>query len=382
MFDLARKPRGRIVAVADIGSGSVAVGIAEISPPSHAHVLASSRAMLPSGERSSEATISGIVSLLEDTAEKVLKMYREKTKGTKHVDAACAVIHAPWVRSKTVRAETRLRDASRIEQEMIATLAREALRGETDFKKDAVLEAGIIRVELNGYPTLQPVGKYATHIAASALLSECEPRVREGIVETLTKVFACPPPSLRSDTRALLFVTRESSALPKEALIINMAHEATNVIIVRKGIVAETALVAEGVHTIVKRIAGDKMPEETLTLIRLLALDQCDTDACEAIRASIASAEPQLAKAFGETFIQLSATRRLPNKLVLLSHEDLAPWLLHFFSRLDFAQFTVTTRPFTPTTLSIDSIKELVSFENAPDISLGIASALVPLEIP
>lgn len=374
------KQREKIVAIADVGSGSVGVGIAEISREGGTHVLVSERASLSHAERNADATFTGTIALLEETAQKVLKTYSALPRAKKHVDAAYAVVHAPWVRSSTIRAEARLVESTRIESRMIAELAQGALRGEKDVTNDSLLEAGVIRVELNGYPTLKPVGKYATHIAASSLLSRCDPRVREGIAEALTKIFACPPPTLRSDTRALLSVTRESSSLPKEALIVNMTHEATNVVVVIKGIVASTALVEEGINTIVKRIAGDKLPEETLALIRLEALDQCDADACAGIRTAIASAEPELAKTFGEALNQLSSDRRLPNKLVLLTHENLVSWLSHFFGRIDFAQFTVTTRPFSPSPLSLDSLKDLVTFENSSDTSLGIASVLVNME--
>lgn len=381
MFRTLGKQRGRIVAVADVGSGSVGVGIAEISSHGHARVLIAERAALPAGERSAEASIAGILALLETTAQKVLTAQSARAKAAKHVDAAYAVVHAPWARSKTIRAESRFPESVRIEQGMVATLAKEALRSEGALDAKNILEAGVIRVELNGYPTLQPFGKRASHIAASSLLSECDARVREGVATALARVFACPPPTVRSDTRALLSVTRECSALPKESLIVNMAHEATNVIVVRKGIVVETTLVPEGIRTIIARITGGKMPEETLTLIRLLMLDQCEAEACESIKTAIANAEPELVKAFGEAFSTLSAGRHLPNKLVLLTHQDLAPWLSRFFGRIDFAQFTVTTRPFVPTSVSVDAIRDLVTFDSPPDISLGIASALVPLEM-
>ncbi|MBI2612682.1 hypothetical protein HYW59_02625 [Candidatus Kaiserbacteria bacterium] len=376
MFRPLGKQRGRIIAVADVGNGSVAVGIVEVSSHGHARILVSERASLPSGERGESAAATGIVSLLGETAQKVLKKYGS------HVNSAYAVIHSPWTRSKTIRAESKLERETKIEKGMLDTLARQALEADTQFDHGKILEAGIIRVELNGYPTLKPIGKHAQHIAASALLSECEPKVREGVAGTLSKVFACPPPTLRSDTRALLSVTRESASLPKESLIVNMTYEATNTIVVRKGIITETALIPEGSSSIVRRIGSDKMPEETMTLIRLLALDQCEAEACEATKTAIAKAEPEIVKIFGEMFGRLSAARRLPNRLLLLAHEDLSPWLVQFFSRIDFAQFTVTTRPFSPEPLSMNTLKDLVAFEKdvAPDIPLGIAAALVNME--
>ncbi len=382
MFRPLGKQSGRTIAVADVGNGSVAVGIVRIGAYGNARVLISERATLPAGERSSEASISGTISLLGETAQKVLAKYGESARDKRHVGSAYAIIHSPWTRSKTVRAETQLKGETKIEKNMLDSLARQALETDTEYDHGKILEAGIIRVELNGYPTLKPVGKHAHHIAVSALLSECEPKIREGVAGALARVFACPPPTLRSDTRALLSVTRESVSLPKESLIVNMTYEATNTIVVRKGIITETALVLEGGSSIVRRIGGQMLPEETMTRIRLLALDQCEAEACEATKAAIANAEPEIVKAFGERLGRLSAARRLPNRLLLLAHGDLSPWLVRFFSRIDFAQFTVTTRPFSPAPLSMDTLKGLVAFEKdvVPDVPLGIGSALVNME--
>src|SRR3989344_3073447 len=258
MFRLMGKQSGRTIAVADVGNGSVAVGIVRIGAHGNARILISERSALPAGERSSEASISGTISLLGEMAQKVLAKYGEAAVGKQHVDSACAVIHSPWTRSKTIRAATQLKVETKIERSMLDSLARQALEADTEYDHGKILEAGIIRVELNGYPTLKPLGKHAHHIAASALLSECEPKIRGDVAEALSKVFACPPPTLRSDTRALLSVTRESSSLPKESLIVNMTYEATSTIVVRKGIITETALIPEGSSSIVRRISGDK----------------------------------------------------------------------------------------------------------------------------
>ncbi|MBI4079973.1 hypothetical protein HY414_01990 [Candidatus Kaiserbacteria bacterium] len=376
MFRLMGKQSGKTFAVADVGNGSVAVGIVAIGGKGHARVLAAERAALPQEERGKDAAATGIVSLLSETAQKVF------TKYGGHVDAAYAMIHSPWTRSKTVRAESKLEEVTKIENSMLDSLARQALEADSEFDHGNILEAGIIRVELNGYPTLKPTGKRAHHLAASVLLSECDTKIREGVSQAIAKVFACPPPTLRSDTRALLSVIRESASLPKESLIVNMTYEATNTLVVRKGVITETGLVSEGSSSIVRKVAGEKMPEETMSLIRMLALDQCDDESCEEIKAAMAKTEPGVVKAFGELFGTLSAARRLPNRLLLLTHEDLSPWLSRFFNRIDFAQFTVTTRPFIPTPLSMETLKDLVVFGEGttPDVSLGIATALVNME--
>src|SRR3989338_3517486 len=305
MFRLMGKRRGRVVAVADIGSGSAGVAIVSTQADGPARILAAERAMLPFEERTAQANVSGVLSQLEAAAQKALAQYAAlKNKEVPHVSAAYAVIRAPWSTSRTVRAASEFPQETRIEEHMISALAQEALKKDTSSAN--VFETSVVRVELNGYPTAQPKDKHAHHIAVSLLVSDCEPSIRSGVSEALSKVFACPPPILRSGTRALLTTLRESALLPKECFVVNMTSQGTSLIAVRKGVVTDTGTVAEGSRTILKRIAGEKMPEETLALIRMLALDQCETEACEATKSALGKVEPELVKVFGEAMSKMS----------------------------------------------------------------------------
>ena len=385
MFNLARKPRGRVVAVADVGGGSAGVAIVEARPGNPPNVVTFERLTLPMEARSRDASAAGVIAQLGAAAEKALTAYAAALgkDQTPHVESAYAIIRAPWTRSKTMRAESVLSEGTRIESATIATLAQEAVKGDTEFDHGNVFEASVVRVELNGYPTGKPEGKYANRIAVSVLLSDCNPEIRTSVGETLQKTFACPPPVIRSGVRAIISVLNEHAVLLKDCLIVNVTSNATSFIVVRKGVAAEIEHITEGTWSIVKRIAGEKMPEEVLTLIRLLSEDKCENDACESIRASIAHVELDLVKIFGEVFVKMSTLRRLPNALILFVPNDLSDWLSRFFARIDFAPFTVTTRPFSVEFSAREEFAKIVAGFSAAssDPALALASALVPLEM-
>jgi len=161
-----------------------------------------------------------------------------------------------------------------------------------------------------------------------------------------------------------------------------MTSEATHIVAVRKGVPAETAVVAEGKRSILKRIAGDKMPEEVLALMKMLEDDKCEPAACEAIKAAIAHVEPELVRVFGETIGKLAAKRRLPNPLIIAAHADLLPWLSRFFSRIDFTQFTVTMQPFIPKAIGQEYVTDLIDVPSSLSVDLGLllAASLVNIE--
>ena len=387
MFSLrSTHKREKIVVVADIGSGSAGVAIIAISPDLPARVIVAERSRLPFEERSVEATIAGITAQLSSAGEKALAAYAA-TSGASPISAAYAVIRAPWTRSKTIRAMSKFPEEQQVTDALITETARAAFAapgesGEDEPDPANILETSIVRVELNGYPTARPKGKYAHTLGVSILVSDCDPRVRKNVVETVSRIFACPPPSLRSGTRALLSVLRESPAFPDDCLIVNMTSNATNLIVVTGGTAVRHTRIPEGVRSIVKRIGGTGLPEETLTLIRMVAHDQCEHEACKATSAAIARAEPELARIFGEAMGRIAATERLPNTLILAVQEDLAPWLSQFFSRIDFTQFTVTTQPFEAVMVTHKGISDMITVPAGmtPDPGLSVAGALVNIE--
>ena len=387
MFSLrSTHKREKIVVVADIGSGSAGVAIIAISPDLPARVIVAERSRLPFEERSVEATIAGITAQLSSAGEKALAAYAA-TSGASPISAAYAVIRAPWTRSKTIRAMSKFPEEQQVTDALITETARAAFAapgesGEDEPDPANILETSIVRVELNGYPTARPKGKYAHTLGVSILVSDCDPRVRKNVVETVSRIFACPPPSLRSGTRALLSVLRESPAFPDDCLIVNMTSNATNLIVVTGGTAVRHTRIPEGVRSIVKRIGGTGLPEETLTLIRMVAHDQCEHEACKATSAAIARAEPELARIFGEAMGRIAATERLPNTLILAVQEDLAPWLSQFFSRIDFTQFTVTTQPFEAVMVTHKGIADMITVPAGmtPDPGLSVAGALVNIE--
>ena len=381
-----RAKREKIVAVADIGSGSAGVAVIAISPDRPARIISVERGRLPFEDRTIEATIAGIAAQLSSAGEKALTAYRE-SGATAPVSSAYAIIRVPWTRSKTIRAMSKFPEDRQVTDAMITEVAEAAFAtlaegGEEEPDAGNILESSVVRVELNGYPTAHPVGKYAHTLGVSVLVSDCDPRVRKNVVETMSRIFACPPPGLRSGTRALLSVLRESPVFPDDCLIVNMTSNATNLIVVTGGTAVRHTRIPEGVRSIVKRIGESGLPEETLTLIRMLARDQCETEACRATGAAIARAEPELARIFGEAMGRIAATERLPNTLVLAAQEDLAPWLAQFFSRIDFTQFTVTTQPFETMMVTHKEITDMITAPPGitPDAGLSVAGALVNIE--
>jgi hypothetical protein len=373
---------GSTVAIADIGSGSVALVVLEVNPGKPGTILAAERSVLPIEERTPGATITAIVSELGTVAKRVLAAYTAKfPKKSYPPSELFCIVRAPWTHSQTVFDGVRFEKETRITSELISKIAKAALGKATAIDRANFFEASVVQVEVNGYPTASPEGKYASEIAVTALANDCNPDIRAGIERAVETILPHATHVWRSGTRALLRLLRERSK-QKDYFVIDVASEGTNLVVVRDNAPAEQNFINEGVRTILRRVAPSGMPEETLTLLRMIAEDQCSNPACEAVQASMARVEPELVKLFGEAMAKCAAVRRIPGTLVLVVHPDLAHWLASFFSRIDFTQFTQTTQPFTVETIGTNDMKRWVVPEHGVvlDGGLAIASAFVNIE--
>ena len=114
----------------------------------------------------------------------------------------------------------------------------------------------------------------------------------------------------------------------------------------------------------------------------MIEKDQCEENTCREIRQAVAKLEPKLVRAFGETLALLASRVRLPNELIISVVPDLIPWLARFFARIDFGQFTVTTQPFAPRSITLDQFEPHVSWrvDMHRDVGIAIACTLVNIE--
>jgi hypothetical protein len=298
------------------------------------------------------------------------------------MDAVHVILHAPWSRSKTVRASNTFKEETIITDRIISDLSNKALADENDINTKNLLEASVIRAELNGYPTGKPVGKSAHEIAVYALLSDFAPGIRSETESTLQRIFPHLTPVFRSATRAEITVLRQGRHPKSDYLLIDMESGGTTLAAIRDGIPAEHELVSEGLYTILKKISASGMPEETLSLLRMLSREQCSDPACETLQASMARVEPELVRIFGEAMGKCAALNRLPDTIVLIAHPDVVSWLSKFFSRIDFAQFTLTTQPFAVEALDTTGLTGLLQppAAIALDSGLALASRFVTIE--
>lgn len=375
-----RAHREKPVLILDVEGGSVAVAVALVKLGSPIRVILSERASIPPQERAQDHHTTAIVSLLRETLSRILKQYTDSPASHEHgsVQEPHVIVGVPWIRSRSVLSEELYPSEKVITDGIIKNLAKEALKQPSAFNDANIFESSVTRVQLNGYPTAKPAGKRAHHITVTVFQSEIVSDLKQAIEAAIHELLPGRAVDFRSASRVALTALHEQ-AHTNHYLYIAMGSTDTECVAVHKEDVNEHTVVSMGTSMVTLRLAGENgLSEEVLSLLRMLSSDTCAAPACAALKVNLAKLEPELVKAFGDAFATIASRRKIPNVCFLAAHPDLAPWLEHFFARIDFAQFTVTAQPLSVTPLTPDHLRDQVIWTGTrEDTGLGLAAAFV-----
>ncbi len=368
--------RAHSTAVIDVAAGGACVAICASTKDSPATVLATATSALSLESRTEEQSKAQIGEQVKEAAAQALKLYTSAGHNAP-ISEAYVIVHAPWAHTSLSASEEHFERETLIQSALISAHAKKALADTKNIDVGNVLEASVIRVDLNGYATPAPEGKRAHSLRVTSVVSDCDAAVKVAIKGAVEQSFPVARISWRSGIRALMTFARESH-LDTSFLVIDMGIEDTHIVSFRDGEMNQL-IVPEGTRTILSRIATGRPADEVAGYLRMLSRDACSTDVCDALRQAVATTEPELVRVFGEAIGKIAAKNRVPNGVLLLVHPDLEMWLAGFLARIDFAQFTETSLPLTVHTAQSLDVSKWVAGAKTSD-ACTVAVALVNIE--
>ncbi|MEN9413292.1 MAG: hypothetical protein RLZZ342_379 [Candidatus Parcubacteria bacterium] len=374
-------PHGKkIVALADIGGSGSACALADAgNVPTQIQAVV--RTPHVHEDRQGERTIAQLAQTLSTASSQLATMYTQP--GISRPSELYAIAHAPWIQSRSIVTERSFETETKITESLIGDMAKEALAGDSSLVREDVCEGSVSHIELNGYPTHAPHGKMAHHVKVVVLVSEMKRAHRDELEHALRPSFPEIPIRWRSYARALASVLGERGSESRNAVIFDISDDGSAVSVLRKNVLTEQKQIAAGTQTLLSLIAGKGSREETLSLLSMLEHGTCTTAQCDEINAALTEAEPAITKIVGQGLGDMAAQRRLPNEAYLFMHEDLAEWFARFIARIDFAQFTISSKPFSVHPLSVADFSHAVAWNAgvAHDLGIALAAALVHTEL-
>ncbi len=304
MSPLFKKPEEEIVAVFDIGNGSVGGALVKFSKRDHPVILYSHREPITfTAHASPKHLLGSMLKLLKSVSTHLAKdgLIHLKTSpfgGHRLRDAHC-VFAAPWYISQTKIIKTENEKNQSVTKEMINELVR---KEQEDFNKslsegkyiqifgpDArLLEKKVINVKLNGYNVDDPIGKEARELELTVFSSFMSQEIMAGVEQALHSSFAVRAIHHYSYALASWSGSRTLFQDIHDYFFFDISGETTDISLIIKDVLVETISFPMGRSTILRKIVRDMKitPEVALSYLTMRyngTLDKAFAEKVEAV---------------------------------------------------------------------------------------------------
>lgn len=330
MFGLGKHgPDGRYGAIIDIGSSSVGVAIIASDPlKTDPEFLWSHREQIvPQSTDSVETAAKNITTALFNVFLTLgsygVKALQEHEKGAR-ITTLQITISAPWSYTITKTVSCAQDEPFLVTKSLLADLVNTAQKqaleaiDENDFMHKLGLEViarATINIAANNYNTENPYGQKVTSLAISHTSAISQLHLLEAINEGKDKVLPRTDMHVYSFMLVFYCVLKKMAPDTKEVCLIDVTSEATEIGIIRDGILRYVTHAPFGIHTIARDISTlcNITFEESLSFIRgEIELENTLKPAVLAeLEAIVETYEQQMAELFKRTGDQLAIPRPL-----------------------------------------------------------------------
>lgn len=240
-------PKSRGVVLIDIGSGSIGGAFAYTRKGEPLVLCYSTRIDIV--ERADETLEEAMLRTLDAVC---IQLVREgaptfsREAGPTHIEMVVTSIAAPWQ-------QTDIRTVQIAEEHPFVftrQLMERAVAGIPTAADRVVADRSVVATTLNGYETERPWGKHARKAEMTVLTSTLPRLAAKNITAALRKAFHAHTVELVSFAPVAYAVVSSLYPLHKEYLLLDISGSATEVLLVKNGVVASVETLAQGVRDI------------------------------------------------------------------------------------------------------------------------------------
>ncbi|MBX4198371.1 hypothetical protein KW782_03495 [Candidatus Parcubacteria bacterium] len=345
---LFNKPDEEIVAVFDIGNGSIGCAIVRLSPHGKPTVLYNHRQPMAFLQHvTSERLLDTMVKLLKSVSQHVGKEVWPQYR--RQVRRAFCFFSSPWYMSQT-RVLT-------IEKEKPFTVTSDLI--EDIFKKDAetfaqeqktgtyekmfgqnlhLLEKNVIHIKLNGYELPNPVNKKARILELTFFASFIAETIQQKIEDILQAAFHFKSISMNSFALASWVAVRDMFPTENSFLILDITGEVTDIMLTETGVLAEIISFPAGRSLILRKIVDELAvpPEVALSFLKLHNKGLVEKKFQNKMEDIIKAAQKTWSEALTETLSLFTKQKMMPQKMFVTVDDDVAPIFLEVLRQNTF----------------------------------------------
>jgi hypothetical protein len=350
-----------IVAIFDIGSGSVGGAIAHIpkdkkGTPVIIKSIVNDIKFHKGFDSSFDSFMQDMTTTLSETAT---ALYDKKVGAP---DEIFCVFASPWYLSETRSIKMSREKSFTFTKRIASDLIEKEISSLTDLYKSKygtldsipqVIEQNTMSVSLNGYPMEEPLGKECKSIEMNMVISLSPKLCLDKIRETISKTYHHKSISFSSFTLASYLAVRDKYINSDSYLLIDVRGEITDVGIVTKGILKSVLSFPFGKKTFFKYICTKLEIElrDAQELFKLYSEGHLSEEFKNKVVPLFKSIESSWSEAFGQCISTLPRTLVLPGVVFLTADSDIKSWFADVLKNEKHIQSTATNNKCTVITL-------------------------------
>lgn len=362
----------KTVALIDVGSYSLGGAYAVLSKNNAPHICYSTRIPLPVHE---DATPRALLRTLEEGLQKLTsKLEHEgaaalaRSCGVRHVDDVVVSVGSPWQRTQLRSHTERYPDGKRISESDIEQ-AKEKIEGALgiDPATSMLVDHSIIEVLINGYQTAKPFGKRARRMSVLGLASVIPISVHDKITNHLSKTFHIKPIKMQSTPALSYVVLRDLFAHEPDFLAAIVTGEATDLLLVKKGVLTGVATALEGVHSVTRAVSNacKSVPSEEIP--NMITSGMLHPNTVEEVKGAEREAKNVWANAVIASLADLARKYALPQTFFILSDFSCREAFTDILKRQDVHALRLGEQSFTVIGLRAQNLTDHVVFTGESD---------------
>lgn len=343
-FFKTSKKQEEIVAIFDIGSGSVGGSMIIASSKSAPTVVSSVRHNLKLKEEiKGEEVLKDMIFTLKRVASQIQK------ESSLVPDKVYAVLSSPW-------SFTELKDIKRssstnfkITKKFVSDLISDEI---SDIKKkntvlDLIVDKRIVDIKVNGYETENPYGKDARELAVKLFLSVSSKAIIEAIEDAIMNTYHRNI-KFTSQMFSDFMVVRDIFDNLNDFIVLNIDEESTEVSIMQNDNLLYSSSFPYGKNTLIRKISKNigRTTLETKSLLATYYSGHLTDKQVRLLSDSIKSANMEWVRSLKSIFTSSLNNLVLPENIFLVADNASKGWFINLLNMGNFSEFTTTREDF------------------------------------
>ncbi len=379
MFSFFKKSEEDVVAVFDIGNGSIGAALVKLTKDKPPHILYTHReplTFLP--HVTSSRLLDNMLRLMRVVAHRVQQEGLPKLKSLNEhfsIKHAHCVFSSPWYVSQSrvvklqqdkpfVITQNIIDEMLKKEQDQFIGALREGKYEQVFGPDTRLLEKKIIHSKLNGYEVNVPVGKKAKELELTFFSSFISNNIIQSVESTLSHFFRFNSIQYHSYALTAWSAVRDMYPNTPDFLFLDITGEVTDAMLTEGGVLSETVSFPLGRNMILRKLVDSLTvpPEVAVSFLSLFSQGTTDKDFGEKMKMVLKGSQQFWIAALIKTLKSLKEAHLLPHAVFVTADNDVVKIFEEALMQPFPPEMEIPQNVFDVTILTSENVKPLATF--------------------